>query len=63
MTSLATNNGRAFLIAQGALHWNDPAYVLTDLEKYRKVTAKDIKRVANQYLTENWLVLEVVPKK
>ena len=63
VTSLATNNGRAFLIAQGALHWNDPTYVLTDLEKYRKVTARDIKRVANEYLTDKWLVLEVAPKK
>ena len=60
--SLATNNGRAFQIAQGALLNDDPLYVLRNLEKTQAVTAKDIKRVANTYLTDEWFTLEVVPK-
>jgi zinc protease len=63
VSSLSTNDGRAELIAAGALLDGDPIHVLTDLEAYRKVTAADIKRVANKYLTSNWLVLQIVPKK
>ncbi len=62
VTRLATNNGRAFLIAQGALFENDPLVILADLEKFQAVTAKDIKRVANTYLTDEWITLEIVPK-
>lgn len=62
VSELATNNGRAREIAQGALFYDDPLHTLTQLEKYRKVTPKDIKRVANRYLTDNWLTLEIVPK-
>ncbi len=62
VSELATNNGRAREIAQGALFYDDPLHALTQLAKYRKVTAKDIKRVANRYLTDNWLTLEIVPK-
>ena len=60
--SLATNNGRAFQIAQGALFNDDPLYVLHDLEKTQAVTTKDIKRVANTYLTDELFTLEIVPK-
>jgi zinc protease len=60
--SLSTNNGRAGMIANDGLFYGDPKHVLTQLEKYRAVTAADIKRVANQYLTDNWFVLQVVPK-
>lgn len=62
VSELATNNGRAREIAQGALFYDDPLHTLTELEKVRKVTPKDIKRVANRYLTDNWLTLEIVPK-
>ncbi len=62
VTNLATNDGRAQGIAQGALFFDDPVHALTELEKYRKVTSKDIKRVANRYLTDNWLTLEILPK-
>jgi zinc protease len=63
ISELATNNGRARGIAQGALFYDDPLHTLTELEKVRKVTPKDIKRVANKYLTDNWLTLEIVPKR
>jgi zinc protease len=59
--SLATNNGRAMMIAQGVIAQGDPTYVLTDLQKMQAVTVRDIKRVAAKYLTDKWLVLEIVP--
>lgn len=59
--TLATNQGRAQAIAQGALFFNDPKYVLTELKRYQTVTPKDIQRVAKQYLNENVLTLEIQP--
>lgn len=59
--TLATNQGRASSIATGALFYNDPKRVLTDLQKYQEVTPADIKRVANEYLNANWLTLEIKP--
>jgi len=59
--TLATNQGRASSIATGALFYNDPKRVLTDLQKYQEVTPADIKRVANEYLGANWLTLEIKP--
>lgn len=61
VNTLATNQGRATSIAQGALFYGDPKRVLTDLQKYQEVTPADIKRVANEYLGANWLTLEVKP--
>ncbi len=63
VTDLATNDGRARTIAQGALLYADPVHALTELDKYRRVTPKDIKRVANKYLTDNWLTLEILPTR
>jgi len=58
---LSTNNGRATQIGVGALFHGDPTWVLTDLQGYRAVKQSDIKRVANKYLTDQWMVVEVVP--
>ncbi|MBC8071201.1 MAG: insulinase family protein [Deltaproteobacteria bacterium] len=58
---LATNTGRAILVGMGATLDRDPLYVLSDLERFRKVKPADIKRVANTYLTDNWMVIEIVP--
>ncbi|MBK8716723.1 MAG: insulinase family protein [Deltaproteobacteria bacterium] len=60
---LSTNNGRGILLCFGALLEGDPFFVLSDTEKYRSVTPADIKRVANTYLTDNWMVAEIVPAK
>jgi zinc protease len=60
---LGTNNGRGMQIAFGALLENDPLFVLSDVEKYRTVKPADIKRVANTYLTSEWMTAEVVPAK
>ena len=49
VSTLATNSGRASAIALGALFYDDPKRVLTDLERYREVTNKDIKRVAAEF--------------
>lgn len=61
VSTLATNQGRASAIASGVLFNNDPKHVLTEIERYRTVTPKDIKRVANQYLNENLLKLQIKP--
>jgi zinc protease len=60
---LSSNEGRALQIAYGALFENDPVFVLSDVEKYRAVKPADIKRVANTYLTSEWMTAEVVPAK
>jgi zinc protease len=61
VSTLATNAGRAGAIAVGALFYNDPKRVLTDLDRYRAVKPKDIQRVAAEYLTANWVFYELVP--
>ncbi len=61
VSTLATNQGRAMAIASGALFHNDPKYVLTELQRYQAVTPADIKRVANTYLNDNLLSLEIQP--
>jgi len=62
VSTLASNQGRATSIAQGAAFYGEPKRVITDLDKYRDVTSKDIKRVAEQYLDENWVWYELAPK-
>ncbi|MCA9654487.1 MAG: insulinase family protein [Myxococcales bacterium] len=61
VSDLATNDGRAHEIAQGALFYDDPLHALGELDQYRKVTPRDIKRVASKYLTDDWLTLEILP--
>jgi zinc protease len=61
VSTLATNSGRAMAIAEGALFYDDPKRVITDLDRYRAVTSKDIRRVAAEYLNDNWVFYELVP--
>jgi zinc protease len=61
VSTLATNSGRASAIADGALFYDDPKRVLTDLDRYGAVTTKDIKRVAAEYINDNWVFYELVP--
>ena len=63
VTGMSTNSGRAARIAKGVMFHDDPTFELSELEKYQKVTTGDVKRVANEYLTDNWLVLQVEPAK
>ena len=41
----------------------NPKYFQADLDRYSKVTAADITRVANQYLTSNRLVMTYTPRQ
>ena len=58
---LESNLGKAFRLSNGAGFHGDPAHFLTDYEKSLAVTAADVKRVANKYLTHGRVVLSVVP--
>lgn len=40
-----------------------PDYFQADLDRYRKVTAADVQRVANTYLSANRLLMSYVPRK
>ena len=42
---------------------NRPDYFQSDLDRYRKVTAADVQRVANKYLIANHLVMSYLPSK
>ncbi len=51
--------GRNDQLNQYAIYLNQPDYFKQDLARYAKVTADDVKRVANQYLTKNRLIVSV----
>ncbi len=53
--------GRADRLNQYNVLNGDPDYLGKDFERYPKVTAAGIQRVAKQYLTNKRVVLEVVP--
>jgi zinc protease len=61
--SLETDLGRASRLADYAAYVNKPNYFQEDLDRYLKVTPDDVKRVANEYLVANHLVLNFVPSK
>ena len=53
---------RAILLSQYALYYNDPSLITTRSDRLMKVTAADVKRVANTYLTaENRTVVVTKP--
>ena len=58
---LESNLGKAMNLSAGAAFHGDPAYYRTSYLKSTTVTAADVKRVANQYLTKGRIVLSVVP--
>jgi zinc protease len=59
--SLESNLGKSFRLADGAGYQGDPAAFHNDYRKTLTVSAEDVKRVANQYLTKGRVVLSVVP--
>jgi zinc protease len=61
VSALATNSGRAGAIATGALFYNDPRYVTSDLARLQSVKAADILRVAKTYLGGSWIYYEIGP--
>ena len=54
--------GKDDQLNQYATYLNDPGYFEKDLARYRSVKPADVRRVASQYLTNNKLVLTVVPR-
>jgi zinc protease len=59
--SLESNLGKAFRLSDGAGYHGDTGYFRTEYRKTLSVTAEDVKRVANKYLTRGRVVLSIVP--
>ena len=58
---LESNLGKAMRLSDGAGFHGNPGHFRTDYQKSLAVTAADVKRVANKYLTQGRVVLSVVP--
>lgn len=58
---LESNLGKAMRLCDSAGFHADPGYYRTAFQKSMAVTAADVKRVANKYLTKGRIVLSVVP--
>jgi zinc protease len=61
LRGLESNLGKAMQLCDGAGFHGDPGHFRTDYQKSQAVTAEDVKRVANKYLTSGRIVLSVVP--
>jgi len=61
LRGLESNLGKAMQLSDGAGYFGDPGYFKTMFRKSQAVTAADVKRVANTYLTPGRIVLSVVP--
>jgi len=61
LRNLESNLGKAMQLCAGAGFHGDPGYFRTDYQKYESVTAEDVQRVADKYLTPERVVLSVVP--
>ncbi|MEZ5427705.1 MAG: pitrilysin family protein [Pyrinomonadaceae bacterium] len=60
---LQTVLGKANQMNDYATYLNKPDYFQADLDRYRRVTAADVQKAAQEYLTDKRLVLTVVPRK
>ncbi len=58
---LESNLGKAMRLSDGAGYHGDPGYFKTEYSRGQSVTADDVKRVANKYLTAGRVVLSIVP--
>jgi len=61
LRGLESNLGKAMRLSDGAGFHGDPGYFRTEFSKGQSVTAADVKRVANKYLTKGRVVLSIVP--
>jgi zinc protease len=61
VNGLQSNLGKASRLANGAGFHGDPGYFRAEYQKSLAVTAADVKRVANKYLTHGRVVLSIVP--
>ena len=62
LRGLESNLGKANQLINGAVFYGNPGQFSVDYQKTLAVTAADVKRVANQYLSRSRIVLSVVPK-
>ena len=62
LNGLQSNLGKAEQLAANAGFYGDPGHFKIEYEKQLAVTAEDVKRVANKYLTPGRIVLSVVPQ-
>jgi predicted Zn-dependent peptidase len=63
ITSMQSALGRANVIGQAAVYYNDPNLINTRIDKVMAVTKEDVQRVANKYLVPtNRTVVITVPK-
>jgi zinc protease len=60
--SLESNLGKAFRLADGAGYHGHAGAFREDYRKTLAVTAADVRRVANKYLTKGRVVLSIVPE-
>jgi zinc protease len=61
LNGIQSNLGKASRLSSGAGYFGDPGYFKKDYQQTLAVTAADVKRVANKYLTKGRVVLSVVP--
>jgi zinc protease len=61
LRGLESNLGKANQLINGAVFYGNPGQFSVDYQKTLAVTAADVKRVANQYLSHSRIVLSVVP--
>ena len=59
--TLTSPLGRAIILAMGFAQQNDAAYYKRDFHRYFKVKPNDLKRVANQYLKPDKVVVWTIP--
>src|SRR6185369_18027775 len=62
LRGLESNLGKANQLISGAVFYDNAGQFRTDYQKTMAVTAADVKRVAQQYLSRSRIVLSVVPK-
>jgi zinc protease len=62
VSALQSNLGKAEMLSSGLVFHGDPAYYTTQYARLKAVTATDVKRVANRYLTPGRVVLSIVPQ-
>ena len=61
VSQLQQNLGKADILLDGLVMHGDAARYRRDYEKFKQVSAADVKRVANKYLTAGRVVLSIVP--
>jgi zinc protease len=61
VTGLQSGLARAEQLAQGEVFDKNPLSYVDMLAKFGKVTAADVQRVANKYLTDGRMVMSMVP--